>query len=52
MNPKCAEGGIVQAGDAGSIDANEIVDLQREYLFPCVATSYQEPLVAVHGRGM
>jgi len=36
----------------GDIDARRIVELQREYLFPCVATMYQEPIVAIRGQGM
>ena len=38
--------------NGGDIDASEIVELQREYLFPCVATMYEAPLVVVRGRGM
>jgi len=42
----------MQSGNDGDVDAREIVELQREYLFPCVATMYEDPLVAVQGRGM
>jgi 4-aminobutyrate aminotransferase-like enzyme len=34
------------------VDAGEIASLQREYLFPCVGTYYEQPLVAVRGKGM
>jgi 4-aminobutyrate aminotransferase-like enzyme len=42
----------VQAADGKKVDAGEIVGLQREYLFPCVGTYYEQPLVAVRGKGM
>jgi 4-aminobutyrate aminotransferase-like enzyme len=42
----------VQASDAGKVSAKEIAGLQREYLFPCVGTYYERPLVAVRGKGM
>jgi len=30
----------------------ELEGLQREYLFPCVATYYEKPLTLVRGKGM
>jgi len=41
-----------QAADGRGVDVEEIAGLQREYLFPCVGTSYEEPLLLVRGRGM
>jgi 4-aminobutyrate aminotransferase-like enzyme len=34
------------------VDAKETIKLHKEYLFPCVSTLYQEPLVAARGEGM
>ena len=34
------------------MDAKRIAGLQREFLFPCVGTYYDEPLVLVRGKGM
>jgi 4-aminobutyrate aminotransferase-like enzyme len=45
-------GCIVTAGHQQSVDAEEIGRLQKEYLFPCVSTYYEEPLVLVRGQGM
>jgi 4-aminobutyrate aminotransferase-like enzyme len=42
----------VQAKDGKKVDVGEIARLQREYLFRCVGTYYEEPLVLVRGKGM
>jgi 4-aminobutyrate aminotransferase-like enzyme len=42
----------VTAAGARKVDAKEIAGLQREYLFPCVGTYYEDPLVLVRGKGM
>ncbi len=34
------------------VDAGEIAKLHKEYLFPCVATYYKEPVVAARAEGM
>lgn len=34
------------------VDAGEIAKLHKEYLFPCVATYYEEPIVAAQAEGM
>jgi 4-aminobutyrate aminotransferase-like enzyme len=33
------------------MDKNEIIDKQKKYLFSCVATYYDEPLVVDHAKG-
>ncbi len=33
------------------MDLSEIRNKQKEYLFPCVANYYKEPLVLTHGKG-
>jgi 4-aminobutyrate aminotransferase-like enzyme len=38
--------------EAKKVDGSEITRLQEEYLFPCVATYYEKPLVLVQGNGM
>jgi 4-aminobutyrate aminotransferase-like enzyme len=38
--------------DVGQVDGNEIARMQGEYLFPCVGTYYEKPLVLVRGKGM
>lgn len=40
------------AGDHRKVDAQEIAHLHKDYLFPCVGTYYEEPLVLVRGQGM
>jgi 4-aminobutyrate aminotransferase-like enzyme len=42
----------VTAADARKVNAKEIAGLQKEYLFPCVGTYYEDPLVLVRGKGM
>ncbi len=34
------------------MDGREIAKLHDKYLFPCVTTMYEKPLIAVRGRGM
>jgi 4-aminobutyrate aminotransferase-like enzyme len=46
------EGHRAGAAGGGEADAREIATLQKEHLFPCVGTYYQEPLLLVRGRGM
>lgn len=41
-----------RTGEAEHMDAAEVERLQREYLFPCVATYYEQPLTLVRGKGM
>jgi 4-aminobutyrate aminotransferase-like enzyme len=33
------------------MNRDEVIQKQREYIFPCVATYYSDPLVADHARG-
>ena len=42
----------MQASDAGKMDAKEIIALQKEYLFPCVGTYYEDPIVIAQGKDM
>lgn len=36
----------------GSEPSNELETLQKNYLFPCISTYYQEPLALARGKGM
>ena len=41
----------MQAADARKVDAKGIASLQKEYLFPCVGTYYEEPVGPGAGQG-
>jgi 4-aminobutyrate aminotransferase-like enzyme len=40
---------VVRHGDSGS--SKEIREKHKEFLFPCVANYYEEPIVLTHGKG-